>query len=296
MFGTRIIDTIEEQQWIRPVDKTVRSAVQGAIDAGGPAGQKVANLLHGTWLGHPLHPVLTDVPVGAWTAAMMMDLIEEFTGNDEFAPAADAAIGLGLVGAAGSAVTGLTDWKDADSQSRRIGIVHAALNIAAVLSYAISLLLRRSGSRDAGRGAALAGYTLMSAAAYLGGDLVYRQRIGVNHTTDEALPTNEFIPVLAEADLPEGEMRKAQAGKWPVVLTRCDGEIYAIAEVCTHLGGPLAEGELHDCSVKCPWHGSVFSFKDGHVIDGPATIPIPSFETRIRNGQIEVKARTEPYF
>jgi nitrite reductase/ring-hydroxylating ferredoxin subunit len=101
--------------------------------------------------------------------------------------------------------------------------------------------------------------------------------------------------VLPENELTENTMRCVKAGEIQVLLVRRNNEIFAIAHTCSHLGGPLSEGDLLDNnSVRCPWHGSVFSLKDGSVLEGPATEPQPKFEVRINNGQIEVRMANSP--
>jgi nitrite reductase/ring-hydroxylating ferredoxin subunit len=171
----------------------------------------------------------------------------------------------------------------------RIGLVHGTLNLSATILYAVSLAQRRSGARIGARGTALAGYLVASLAAYLGGDMVYRDQIGVNHNHPIWTPL-KFAPVLAEAELQEGDPRRVEIGERRIVLVRAGGRIYALAERCSHLGGPLADGMLEDGCIQCPRHGSRFALADGRPIDGPATIPQPTFETRVRNGQIEVRA------
>jgi len=132
------------------------------------------------------------------------------------------------------------------------------------------------------------GYGLVAFTAYLGGDLVYHDLVNVNHANTEGMP-RRFTPVMAEADLPEGQLTRVDARGTPVVLLRRGERIYALAATCSHLGGPLNEGELHDNTVTCPWHGSTFSFEDGHIVHGPATMAQPVFETRVKDGQIEVR-------
>jgi nitrite reductase/ring-hydroxylating ferredoxin subunit len=124
--------------------------------------------------------------------------------------------------------------------------------------------------------------------AYLGGHLVYKKKIGVDHTADYS-PPDDFVPVLAEAELPENQLRRVNANSMPVLLVRRGGRIYAIAETCSHLGGPLSEGQLEDTSVRCPWHGSCFSLEDGRVLEGPSVHAQPVLEVRLRDGQIEVR-------
>jgi nitrite reductase/ring-hydroxylating ferredoxin subunit/uncharacterized membrane protein len=284
------IDSIAKQEWLDKAGDTIQPAVLDAFKAGGKTGQRIKNFLHGTWLGHPLHPAITDIPVGAWTTAAVLDGLE-LLGEEKYAPGADGAIAVGLVGAVGSAVTGLTDWTGTSQETRNLGLMHGLLNAGATVLYATSYILRRrEGSRGTAIGLAMLGYGVVSASAYLGGHLVFSKQIGVDHTATEATYPKDFVAVLPENELAENTMQRVQAGEVPVLLARKNGEIFAIAHTCSHLGGPLSEGELlEDGSVRCPWHGSVFSLKDGSVINGPATEPEPKFEVRVKNGQIEVR-------
>jgi nitrite reductase/ring-hydroxylating ferredoxin subunit/uncharacterized membrane protein len=260
--------------------------VRGAYDAAGPAGERAKNALHGVWLGHPLHPVLTDIPIGAWTTALALDAASH--GDPGMRRAATFAMGVGLAGALGSAITGLTDWSETDGESRRVGLIHGLLNLTATTLFATAFALRRKDSHDGAMQCAWTGYAIALGAAYLGGDLVYGQRIGVDHANTD-LPT-EFTPILGSAALAENAMVRATAGNAEVLLVRQNGRVCALAHACTHLGGPLSEGTLKDGSVICPWHGSEFSLEDGRVLNGPATHNQPSLVARERNGQIEVKA------
>ncbi len=290
MASDTAIEIIDKQDWMEPLADTLQTAIDGAFKSGGKAGQKVANFLHGTWLGHPLHSVLTDVPIGSWTAALVLDAMDEISGREEFGRGADAAVAVGIAGAVGSAVTGLTDWHKIDGEARRIGLTHGLMNATALACYTASFVLRRRKARQAGRGFSLIGYAISSAAAYLGGHLVYSKQIGVDHTADQKPPDN-FVAVAAESELAENTPLRVEAEGMAVLLVRQRGNIFAIAETCSHLGGPLSEGKLEGETVICPWHGSRFALKDGSVIDGPSTHPQPCFETRVRDGQIEVRAR-----
>lgn len=289
MASEALLNVIERQDFLEQASEAIQPAVTNAFKSAGAAGQEVKNFLHGTWLGHPLHPVLTDVPVGAWTAALALDAMETISGRKELSAGADAAIAVGLVGALGSAVTGLTDWSDTYGRARKVGLLHGLLNAGATVLYTTSLVMRRRKKRSAGLGLAMLGYAATSAAAYLGGHLVYGEQIGVDHTAAQEMP-NEFVAVLGESELGEGEMKKVEANGVPVLLVRRGGEIHAIAHTCSHLGGPLSEGKLEGDVVQCPWHGSRFNIRDGSVVDGPATFPQPCFETRVREGQIEVRS------
>src|SRR5579885_3048859 len=268
MASEQGIALVEEQKWLDPISDVLQKAINGAFSSGGAAGQRIANALHGTWLGHPLHPVLTDVPIGAWTVALVLDIAEGSTGNKKYARGADAAITVGLIGAVGAAITGLTDWHKIDGKPRRLGITHGLLNTIAAGLYTSSLIARRRKSRSTGRVLSGIGYAIAATSAYLGGNLVYQERIGVDHTGDLELP-DKFVGAIAETELKDGELKKADVAGVPVLLLRKGGKIEAIVERCSHLGGPLSEGELIENSVRCPWHGSRFCLETGRVLDGP---------------------------
>jgi nitrite reductase/ring-hydroxylating ferredoxin subunit/uncharacterized membrane protein len=282
---------VEKQHWLEPMADQLQPIIANALAAGGgPIGSKVANALHGTWLGHPLHSVLTDVPIGAWTATAVLDAVDEISGRETFGRAAQTTITVGLVGAIGAALTGMADWSKMNhGHARRVGLAHGLLNTAGVTCYVTSLMLRRRRAHRAGRGFALLGLLISSAAAYLGGHLVYSEQIGVDHTADQS-PPETFEPVLEEAELMENQLRRVHANGMPILLLRQGERIYALAETCAHLGGPLAEGRLDGASVVCPWHGSRYALEDGRVLDGPSAHAQPCLEVRVRNGHIEVRA------
>lgn len=289
MSQEKIIKTIENQQWLDGVGDKLQPAVLNAFESAGEAGKQVKNFLHGTWLGHPLHTVLTDIPIGAWSTAAVLDTFE-LAGVKNFKAGADASISIGLVGAVGSAVTGLTDWTGTSQKKRKIGLMHGLLNLSATALYFTSMVMRkRKSGRKSAIAFSMAGYGISMLAAYLGGHLVFGEQMGVDHTaTSEDYP-KDYVPVLAEKDLKENAMVCVQAGEIPVLVARKNGKIFAIANTCSHLGGPLCEGDLLDEGVRCPWHQSVFSLEDGSVVEGPATAPQPKFDVRIQNGQIEVR-------
>jgi nitrite reductase/ring-hydroxylating ferredoxin subunit/uncharacterized membrane protein len=282
------IDLMTTAPGVGPVAETLATAVRKAYEAGGDAGAQVKSALNGVWLGHPLHPVLTDVPLGAWTTAVACDALDTATNRNDLSGCARAAVTVGLAGAVAAAVAGLTDWSDTDGHARRVGLVHGVLNLAATGLFATSLVARSREPRG-GRGWALAGYVVAVGAAYLGGDLVYGEQIGVNHAAGQEVP-EEFTTVLALADLPDRQPTRVMVGTTPVLLVRAGETVRAIAETCSHLGGPLSEGTVtSDGTVVCPWHGSCFALDDGHVVNGPATHAQPWFEVRVRAGQIEVR-------
>lgn len=295
-MGTKLRDAtnaIERQKWLDQIADPLQQMITTTYEAGGQTGKQIKNLLHGTWLGHPLHPVLTDLPVGAWTAALVFDIFGRNNDDKKLTTGADAAVAIGLVAAAGAALTGLTDWQHTDGRSRRIGLMHGLLNISAFFLYIMSFLLRLSGARSGGRNMALLGFTTATAAAYLGGELVFGERIGVDHA-ERQQPDAEYTSVLPEAELPDSQPKQVEIGGAKVLLVRRGQHIYAIGDVCSHLGCDLSGGRLlPDNSIVCPCHGSRFSLEDGRVLDGPATFPEPTFEARIRNGRVEVRGIAE---
>jgi nitrite reductase/ring-hydroxylating ferredoxin subunit/uncharacterized membrane protein len=272
-----------------PIEEKLQKALDKALYANGnPGAQKIRNFLNGTWLGEPLHVVLTDVPVGAWTVAMAFDALDVIGNRNEFAVAADASIAIGLAGAAGSALTGMTDWSDVDPPARRIGLIHALLNISSTALFTTSFILRKRRSRAGGRIASALGYAIMCYSAHLGGKMVYEYKVGVDRTAGEVFP-QEFVGVMAEAQLAESTPTKAVHDGVPILLVRRGERIFALAETCSHFSGPLSEGKLVGDSIVCPYHASRFSLEDGRVLDGPAVHPQPCLEVRVRDGQIEVR-------
>jgi len=287
MDSTNALMQVVDSPALDRIAEPLSKAVRGAYEAAGPAGQQLKDAAHGVWLGHPLHPVFTDLPLGAWTTALALDCTAN--GDEGRRRAATFAMGVGLAGALGAAVTGLTDWSETQGQSRRTGLLHGLLNITATTLFATSWAMRQRDSHDTGRAAAWAGYAVAIGAAWFGGNLVYDQRIGVTNA-DAHLP-EEFTPVLRSDALAENTMTRARVGKADVLLVRQNGRVCALAHDCAHLGGPLSEGTLKDGSVICPWHGSEFALEDGRVLTGPSTHNQPCLDVRERDGQIEVKAR-----
>ena len=247
----------------------------------------VRNLLSGTCLGHPLHPVATDVPIGAWLMAALLDA----AGGPAAAGAAGLRVAAGVVAAVPAAAAGLNDWSDTAGPPARVGLVHAAVNTTALGLYLASLVARARGRRRGGRVLGLAGLGVLAGGAYLGGHLSFVLGTDVNRTAWEQRP-HQWTPVLAGADLADGTLRKADAGGVPVLLYRTAGTVYALASTCTHMGGPLDEGTISGGCITCPWHGSTFRFADGTITRGPASTPQPCYQTRIQDGRIEVRALT----
>jgi nitrite reductase/ring-hydroxylating ferredoxin subunit/uncharacterized membrane protein len=251
---------------------------------------RVRDALSGTFLGHALHPLMTDLPIGSWTSALVLDV----AGGRGREPAARKLIGAGILASLPTAVTGAVEWADsADGRAstRRVGLVHAMANVTALGLFGASYLSRRRGG--GGRVTALAGGAALAVGGHLGGHLSYVNGEGVAVTTFESGPT-EWTPTLMEAELPEGRPACAVAGDVPVLLVREGERIQALANRCNHRGGPLHEGDLSEGTVSCPWHGSVFRLADGSVERGPASSPQPAYEARVRDGRVEVRQVTDP--
>ena len=268
--------------------KALQAPLGAAIRGSGPLGLALKDFLHGVWLGHSLHPALSDIPLGAWTAGVVFDLI----GLED---AADASFALGSVAAVPTAMSGTADWLEITDQQRRIGFVHGLLNASALGLVVLSLAARARGRRGLGMGLSTVGASLAGLSGWLGGELVFVLGTGVTHTAFEPNVT-EFQVAADAADLTEGVLAAGRIHvddqAVPLVLLRRGDEILAIGATCSHAGGPLAEGKLvgAEC-VECPWHRSRFSLRDGSVAQGPASIPQRAFEARIRNGKVEVRQR-----
>lgn len=246
----------------------------------------VRTLLSGTPLGHPAHPLLTDLPIGAWIMAAVLDL----AGGRAAEPAADLLVATGLAAAVPTVATGLNDWSDTQGAARRVGQVHAAANNLGAALYAASYVNRRRGRRRAGTVLGLAGLGAVMAGGFLGGHLSYALGVNVNRTAWRAGP-QQWTDVLDAADLPADGHRLVRAGDVSLLVVRDAEGVHAVDSVCSHLGGPLQEGTIEHGCVTCPWHGSTFRLGDGSVVRGPASMPQPAYEARTLAGRIQVRAR-----
>jgi nitrite reductase/ring-hydroxylating ferredoxin subunit/uncharacterized membrane protein len=280
---------IDSQRWLEPVADFLQKIVGGTYKALGSPGTVLKSFNHGTWLGHPLHPVLTDIPLGAWTLAVLFDIIYIFNRGQTWVSAADLTIFVGVLASLAVAVTGYTDWNETIDRERRVGVAHGLINTVVILLYIISLIVRVSGgSRGFAIVVAFIGYALLISAAYLGGELVFSIGTGVNHHAWQQVP-EKFTRVMLEGQLNEGMLVRGLAGDTPILLYKKGDTVCAISETCSHAGGPLSEGEIVGNLVQCPWHASRFDLCSGAVKQGPATVSQVRYETRVQNGQIEVK-------
>lgn len=280
--GGPILDVISSLDWLdRPAERltaTVRDRV--------PAGRAKA-LLSGSWLGHPVHPMLVVVPIGSWTGVTALDLVR---GRDS-ARSTELLIGLGAAAAVPAVVTGLHDWAESarpGSHARRVGLVHGATNGSALALHVASLVQRRRGCRTAGVRLARAGFCLLFIGDWLGGHLAFAEGVGVNHAAFDDAPAG-WTRVLDAGRLADRQPLKAGADDLDLVIVRRDGAIYALADRCAHCGGSLSRGRLVEQSIQCPFSDTRFRLIDGAIERGPSAYPQRAYEAREHEGGVEVR-------
>jgi nitrite reductase/ring-hydroxylating ferredoxin subunit/uncharacterized membrane protein len=276
-----MLTRLEQARALDGVSDKLQGAVQGVTP------RSLADVLHGVWLGHPLHPALVQLPVGSFMSAAVLDLIPGARKS------ATTLIAVGTASAVPAIAAGLVDWSQMTKDRRRIGLVHAGANTVALGLYVGSLLARFSGRPARGKALAFAGLSMASAGAYLGGHLSFAQGGGMNHAApDVARLPEEWTAVAELIELPEGKPTVRKIDDVPVLLYRNGGRVTAMIERCSHETGPLGEGEVigsgSDACVVCPWHGSTFRLADGLVVHGPASNDQPVLRSRIRGGTVEV--------
>lgn len=236
----------------------------------------IKDFLNGTWLGHPLHAVLTDVPIGAFTLALVLDFFGQQTG-------ADIAILVGVLSMVAAAVVGFADYSDTDGVARTRATLHATVMVVALVVYIASLLMRAGAPLDRTVPVALSwiGFLILSAGAFVGGDVVFVFGNMVNRHAWRGSGA-KWIALEAEGgdEIPEGKPVKAKLGINNLVLIRQGETILALHEQCAHAGGPLSQGTLVDGAIECPWHGSRFRLSDGRLRRGPALYDQPTYEVR----------------
>jgi nitrite reductase/ring-hydroxylating ferredoxin subunit/uncharacterized membrane protein len=281
--GDKLVKDLGEVEAIDALAKPIGAKVREWTSP-----KQVKEALSGTWLGHPVHPLLVGVPIGSWVGAVLLDWL----GGEDAETGADMLVGIGLAAAIPSVATGYNDWADTEPASdavRRVGLVHAVCNATAATLFGASLAARAGGNRLRGKLLGLAGASALGAAGYLGGHLTYANAVGVDPANFETYP-EDWTAVLADAALGEGEMKNVDVNGTDVLIARKDGNVYALSNTCVHRGGSLADGELDGDCVVCPLHTSAFRLEDGSVERGPATFPQPTLEARVQDGSIEVRA------
>jgi nitrite reductase/ring-hydroxylating ferredoxin subunit/uncharacterized membrane protein len=280
---------LRRQDWMEGWGDAIQTAVGWVFKSLGPVGTWLKDILHGTKvLGHPLHPALTDVPLGAWSAGVVADFAAHYF--HQLPPVAgDFALLVGFLAGLGAGAAGYTDFHETYAQERRVALTHGLTMTFVLLLDVISLWIRfAGGNRALGVGIATVALALAIFGGYLGGHLVFGFGTMVNHDAFAEAP-EDFVAVGKPADFAEGKLVRVMAGEMPVLVVRLNGKLNAIANTCTHAGGPLNEGSLAHGEVTCPWHASVFRLADGRVKHGPATFDAPLFTVREHAGKVEVK-------
>ncbi len=279
-----LVDALEGATGLDAPAQAVGERVRAALQPG-----QVKDALSGTWLGHALHPILTDVVIGSFVSVSVLDIL----GGDKDGRAAERLLAVGLAAYGPTALTGVSDWADSelgDPRVRRVGLVHAATNAAAASLYTASLLARRRGARRRGSALALAGAAALGGGGFLGGHLTFARGVGVDQTAFDPGP-DEWTAALDAGELVAGEPKRVVVDDTPVLLVRHDEGVHALHDRCSHRGCGLSTGDIEGEVVTCPCHGSRFDLRDGSVLRGPATAPQPVYEVRESAGRIEVRVR-----
>jgi nitrite reductase/ring-hydroxylating ferredoxin subunit/uncharacterized membrane protein len=273
----RLMDA--QTRWAKPLGDAVHGLLNRIFQS--PL-RPLKDFLNGTWLGHPIHAAITDVPIGAFTVTVVLDLANQRA-------AADIALVVGILTMLGAALAGFADYTDTDGTARTRASLHSTLMIVALVIYLVSLAQRAGDPTDRTVPVVLSivAYLIVLASAYVGGDVVYALGNMVSRHAF-AWPSRKWRPLQFDggdlAALPEGEPARAQVGDDPVVLVRVAGTVHALHETCAHAGGPLAEGRVVDGCIECPWHQSRFRLRDGTVAQGPAVYDQPRYEVRAVDG------------
>ncbi|MDN5747171.1 MAG: non-heme iron oxygenase ferredoxin subunit [Pseudonocardia sp.] len=279
---------VERWPWLHTLHDRVSAVTQPLYDR--HRDNVVVELMHGgRWAGHSLHAALSDLPIGFWSGAVVLDVLGKDVppGEGRMDPAATLSA-AGLVAAVATVATGVTDWTVSDGPDRRVGLFHGMLNLAGTALQAASLAARLAGHRRPARVLSAASMTVTGAAGFVGGHLVQGRAVMVNRVATATGP-NRWVRALAEAELPDDTAVGVEVEGRKVLLHRSDGELHALDDVCSHAGGLLSRGEVADCVVTCPLHESRFDLRDGRIVRGPAHHPQPVLPTRVRNGWIEVR-------
>ena len=290
------IARIERAQVLDKPAAAVRGVVQSLLK-----NRKVADTLHGVWLGHPLHPGLAAVTAGSFISATLLDTVGGPVGGGRAPSSFLIAAGLALTPP--TVAAGWADWSVSHEDQQRVGLVHASANVASVVLYGAALVQRLRG-RSRGRLLSIAAGAASGAGALLGGHMGYRQAVGANHAEEIAhIGPENWTSLGSFAEIPVGKPVKRVAGDVPVfVFRRADGVgpdgVSVLSNRCPHLSAPLDEGEIVDVAgeahVLCPWHRSEFRVSDGCVVHGPATAPVPRFEARVVDDELQARVVTIP--
>ncbi len=234
----------------------------------------VKDFLNGTWLGHPLHAALTDLPIGGLGVAVLLDLANQRA-------AADVALVASILAMLAAAASGAADYADTDGRAGEHATVHATLMVVALIALLVSVWLRAGNPADRTLPVVLTivGFLIVVGAAYVGGDVVYALGNMVDRHAYRGAGT-KWISLEAPEVIPEASPTKAKLGINSLVLVRMGDTVHAMHDMCAHAGGPLSQGLIVDGCLECPWHGSRFRLADGRNARGPAVYDQPAYEVR----------------
>jgi len=282
-----LVELVDGWAWIRTLNDQLTALLAPWRER--YQGNPVLELMHGgRWLGHPLHPALSDLPIGLWGGSVLLDLIDRDPAPEGGLDPAGLFTAAGIAAATAAAATGIVDWTVSDDQDRRVGLFHGVLNTAALGLQGLSLTARLAGHRGTARGLGAAGLAVTGAAAYLGGHLVFAKAVMVNRVAGADGP-RRWVRVLEESELQDDVPAGVQADGRQILLYRHDGTLYALDNLCSHAAGLLSRGSVEGLTVTCPLHGSQYCLADGSIRRGPSHQPQPVIRTRVRTGWIEVR-------
>jgi nitrite reductase/ring-hydroxylating ferredoxin subunit/uncharacterized membrane protein len=283
----RLLARLERARSLDRISDPLRDAVAAVTSKG-----RIEDLLHGTWLGHPLHPAVVQLPVGAWISATVLDVLPR--DRSGYRHGATALLTVGTLGALPAAVTGLVDWTTLSATQRRVGLVHATANTVALGLFTASIAARLGGRPARGRLLSLAGLGIAAASAFVGGHLSFAQAAGVNYGAAAlSLAPTDWRDIGALEEFADGSTTTRTVDQVPVLVYRAGQRLTVLIGRCAHFGGPLYEGPTKEVDgelcVECPWHGSRFRLADGVAVQGPTAADQPTLDARIRNGRVEVR-------
>jgi nitrite reductase/ring-hydroxylating ferredoxin subunit/uncharacterized membrane protein len=282
-----VLTAIAAWPWLRTAEEQVTAVVEPLYDR--HRGDLAVELMHGgRWAGHSLHAALSDLPIGFYAGALVLDALgKDVPGRGRLDPAATLSA-VGIAAATVTAATGVTDWAVSDGEDRRVGLFHGLLNGAATLLQAASLAVRLGGHRRPAQALGAASMAATAAAGYLGGHLVQGRGVMVNRALGGNAP-NRWVRAVAEDALPDGGTAGVEVEGRKVLVFRTGADVHAIDDICSHAGALLSRGEVDGCVVTCPLHETRFDMRDGSILRGPAHHPQPVLPARTRNGWIEVR-------
>lgn len=224
----RLLGRVEDSGALDPLAERLSRAVAATSRRSGTKW-----LLNGTWLGHALHPVLTDFADGAWMAGSFLDLF----GPRDAAPAARRLVGFGLLAAVPTALSGLAEWSDTEGNEQRVGLLHAGTSSAAFVLYGCSYLARRRQKHVAGVVLGVLGGVVATLDGYVGGHLTLALGVGVGRTAFLRFPREWTVALDAGALSHDRPVGVSVAGS-EIVLVRRGNEVFALADRCNYRGGP----------------------------------------------------------